>query len=163
MGSLLTFWAIYTSLACYLLAVVNLLTRPGGSRWYRALWTAGCLLLWAHAGFAFHFYHHWSHAAAVQATARETREILGWQFGAGIWFNYALLVAWSVDVTQLWLSREFMVQPWSPFSTVVHLYAFLILFNGTVVFEHGPIRWLSIAATTWLIWLLWNAKVALSN
>ncbi len=163
MGSLLTSGAIYTSLACYLLALVNLLTRTGGSRCYRALWTAGCILLWAHAGFAFHFYHHWSHAAAVQATARETREILGWQFGAGIWFNYALLAAWSVDVTQLWLRRDLMVQPWSPFSTAVHFYAFLILFNGTVVFEHGPIRWLSIAATTWLIWLLWNAKVALSN
>lgn len=156
MGSFFIAAAIYLSLLSYLLAVVCWVTDRRGNG-YRRLWTAGCLLLWLHALCAFHFYHNWSHADAVALTARQTQEVLGWSYGNGIWFSYLLLVLWAIDVIQLWCRpAEEQRIGWSYFSCGVHAYAFFILFNGTVVFESGVIRWAGVIGTLWLFRLSWQ-------
>ena len=148
MGSILTNWTIYLSLMCYAVAVVCTLNRRLRGL-YRGAWSAACLLLWGHAASAFHFYFAWSHAAAVAETARQTQEVLGWSFGAGIWFSYALMALWLIDVVRLWSTSS--GAKCNRLATVVHLYAFFILFNGTVIFERGPIRWFGMIVTAGLI------------
>ena len=154
MGRLLILTTIHASLASYVLAVTCWLTRRQDDR-YRAWWTAGCIFMWVHAACAFHFYHGWSHAAAVNDTALQTQKILGWPFGAGIWFSYALLVAWLADVLTLWFSTRQTIQAQRT-RVALHAYTFFILFNGTVVFAEGLIRWLGMLATCWFIWLSWR-------
>lgn len=158
MGPMLIAITIYVSLIAYALAVVNWVSGRRGDG-YRNLWTIGCLFLWAHAFVAFHFHHHWSHADAVALTAERTRVVTGVAYGQGIWFSYLLLVIWLVDVVQLWRRGEASAT-WGYISYAVHAYAFFILFNGTVVFEEGVVRWGGVIATLWFARMAWRFRKA---
>ncbi len=148
---------IYGSLLSYLIALVCWVSRQRGTA-YRAAWSLGCVLLLLHAIAAFHFYHHWSHAHAVELTAEETLRITGTAFGNGIWFSYALILFWGIDVGLCWMPklRDSKSRYW--FSVLIHLYAFFILFNGTVIFEEGPVRWAGIVGTIWVVRMAWRFR-----
>ena len=94
LGEFLTIWTIRISLLCLAcsLAARLVAARENHRQIARVLWTAGCLLFIAHVVAAFQFYHHWSHAHALDDTARQTYELLGWAFGAGIYFSYLFLL-----------------------------------------------------------------------
>jgi len=158
MGPTLIAITIYISLIAYALAVVCWVTGRR-SEGYRNLWTVGCLFLWAHAICAFHFHHNWSHADAVQLTATQTQAVIGYSYGNGIWFSYFLLVIWLFDVVQLW-RQDSRSARWNYFSYAVHAYAFFILFNGTVVFEQGLVRWGGVIATFWIARMAWRFRKA---
>ncbi|HEX5103226.1 MAG TPA: hypothetical protein VFV87_05415 [Pirellulaceae bacterium] len=145
LGHLLTSWTIRLALALYVAWLAGWLVASGprwaaASRW---IWTLACGLFLVHVACAFHFYHHWSHAAAWQDTADETQALLGVAFGDGIYFSYAFMVLWVLDVAWLWL-----VSPvWTPWPRLlVHAFLLFIAFNGAIVFEAGPTRWFGLAA-----------------
>ena len=157
MGHTLTAVTIYLSLVSYLLAVVCWVSKRRGQR-YRVLWTIGCVSLWLHAASAFHFYHGWSHADAVRETAEQTEAILGVPLGEGIWFSYLLMVVWLADVVLMWRSDANIPAGSGCLSLAVHAYAFFILFNGTVVFEDGVVRWAGVVGVLWLARLAWRHR-----
>ena len=150
---------IYIGLIAYALAVVNWVSGRRGDG-YRNLWTVGCLFLWAHTICAFHFHHHWSHADAVQLTAEQTQQVMGFAYGNGIWFSYLLLMVWLFDVVQLWRQKSASATRWYYLSYAVHAYAFFILFNGTVVFEEGVVRWGGVIGTLWIVRMAWRYRKA---
>lgn len=127
---------------CYLTRV--LLDVVGGtshrvSWWNRAVWSLGCGMLWVHIGFAFHYVHDWSHAAAIRQTAQQTGELMGWYWGGGVYINYALALFWLGDAIAWW--RQGLDSPRkSPrrFWTTHAIFGFL-MFNATVIF--GPDYW----------------------
>jgi len=163
MGPLLTKWTIRLALACYVAYLAGWLTAkserwPGTARW---LWTGGCALFVVHVACAFHFYHGWSHAAAWQTTADETRRMLGFAFGDGIYGSYLFLIAWVADVVWLWTGSRPAAAgscatsvprpawPWGQtpaWRVGVHVFLLFIAFNGAIVFESGPTRWFGMAA-----------------
>src|SRR4051794_12673566 len=85
---------------------LSLLNRPrspsmgNAARWF---WTAGYLAFLLHLWAAFAFVHHWSHIVALEDTARRTREIVGLDWGEGIWANYAFALIWGGDALWWWL------------------------------------------------------------
>jgi hypothetical protein len=104
----------------------------------------GCALFWLHVAAAFHFYHRWSHHHAVEHTAAETKRLLGFEFGQGIYFSYLFMVLWAIDAAWQW--RTPLAPRRSPWTRcLVHAYLFFIAFNGTIVFEDGPVRWAAVA------------------
>jgi hypothetical protein len=162
LGPFFTSWTIRLALVCYALYIATMLTHAGSARprLSRAIWTAGCILFLVHVACAFHFYHHWSHWDAWQKTADETEQLLGVPFGDGIYFSYAFLVLWVLDVLWLWtpgsprLRTARAATPVPSFQTAtamtpswrlaVHGFLLFIALNGTIVFEAGPIRWVGI-------------------
>ncbi len=68
------------------------------SRW---VWAVACDFYFWHVLAAFHFRHKWSHAAAVANVSEASKALIGRPIGAGIWFNYALLVVWIIDAAWL--------------------------------------------------------------
>src|SRR5258708_31308395 len=111
MSEELTRWTIRLALAAYVAALVLRIREkrvglgnshsparsPGldptrSEKRQRGLWTLGCLLLWAHVACAFAVYHHWSHDDAYARTARETAEMIGVDWGGGIYFNYLFVL-----------------------------------------------------------------------
>jgi len=72
--------------------------QTAGRRWQRLCWTAGWALLVLHTLFVFHLVHGWSHHVAYVHTAERTQAVLGIDWGGGLWFNYAAIVIWGIDV-----------------------------------------------------------------
>ncbi len=146
LGQLLTQWTIRLALALYVAWLAGWFCARGTSwpiiaRW---VWTAGCGLFVVHVACAFHFYHHWSHTAAWEDTARETRALMGVAFGDGIYFSYSFLVLWVLDVVWMWSMTDPLRTPWP--RLLVHTFLFFVAFNGAIVFENGPTRWAGIIA-----------------
>lgn len=74
-GELLTRWTARLALALYVLGLAVRVSAAGRRPRLdtaRLFWTAGCLAFLLHTASAFEFYHHWSHRAAYEATARRT-------------------------------------------------------------------------------------------
>jgi hypothetical protein len=117
----------------------------GRGRLARWCWTFSWATYLVHVALAFHYYHHWSHADAL----RHTQEVSG--FGPGIFVSYLFTLAWTADVAWWWLvPRRYARRPvwigwwWHGFMAVV-------IFNATVVYETGLIRWAGLALLSWLL------------
>lgn len=150
-GELLTRWTVRVAVALYVASLASRGRLPTGSR--RA-WTAGCLAYLLHVACAFQYYHHWSHAEAYEATARQTADVVGLDWGGGLYFNYAFTFLWVADVCWWWIDMGgYLARPrlieWS-----MHGFLGFIAFNATVVFATGFSRWFGITSCVLLAVIL---------
>ncbi len=165
-GEFLTRGTIWVSIAGYAIGSVifalsyssRVDSSPGRAKWdsaTRVVWTIACASLIAHFISAFQFYHGWSHAAAYDDTARQTHELFGLNWGGGLFINYALLIVWMVDIAWWWRGGldSYRQRPW-PLMIAWHGLLIFIIFNATVVFGDGIVRWIGLAICLMLI-LAW--------
>ncbi len=141
---------IRLALAYYAVAAtLLLLLRPtewsadaGRGRLARWCWTLGWATYLVHLGMAFHHYHAWSHTAAVE----HTRQVSG--VGEGIYASHLFTLLWTADVVYWWLcpGRYAQRSPW--IGRTLHGYMAFLIFNATVVYETGLIRWFGLALFT---------------
>jgi len=154
MGDLLIVWSARIVVLFYFLrvAVDFLVADPQRrERWALGAWTVGCAVFLLHIAFAFQFLHGWSHASAVAHTARRTYEVIGINWGGGIYVNYAFMLLWVVDVAWWWrryLRRE--PTPARHYWSVQAIFAFMT-FNATVVFGPPHWKWTATAAVLTLL------------
>ena len=142
-GEFFTRFTIWVTLAGYSVGVALLALSRKKQRLERAarlVWTIACISLLAHAACAFHFYHEWSQDLAYRDTARQTAEVFGFNWGGGLFINYALMAGWVADVVWWW--RGLDVYRRRPRALVAIWQGFLMfmIFNAAVVFETGPLR-----------------------
>jgi len=160
----LTRWTVRLSLGSYVAALALLLAgggerRPTRDALARAFWTLGCGLLLAHVAAAFHFFHHWRHAEAYRETARQTAELLGWNWGGGLWFNYLFALLWMADAAWWQWAGDGRYRPRAKWIALpLHAYLAFIAVNATVVFETGATRWLGVAAVVVLGGIWWRGR-----
>ena len=143
-GELLTRSTIWISCVAYAIGCIVFATSRQDRR-VRLAWTIGCAALVAHFIFAFHYYHAWSHASAYADTARQTAEVLALNWGGGLFINYAVAALWITDVAWWWLGgvNSYSRRPWW-LTLLWHGFLIFIIFNATVVFKHGWIRWIGL-------------------
>lgn len=156
-GEFLTRVSIWLALFAYTVGAGMLLGRPDARRlvYARWVWTCGCVLFLAHVACAFSYYHDWSHAAAYHETARQTGDLTGWHWGGGLYWNYLFAAAWLADVLWWWLAPESFARRSPRLSAIWHGFFFFMVFNGTVVFGHGPVRGLGAVICSGLAGLWW--------
>jgi hypothetical protein len=106
--------------------------QGGLTRW---CWTLAWAAYVVHVGMAFHFYHGWSHDEAV----RHTEEVSG--FGPGVYVSHLFTLLWTADVAWWWLRPNAYAGRPAWIGRVLHAFMAFIVFNGTVVYETGTIRW----------------------
>jgi hypothetical protein len=116
----------------------------GRGRLTRCCWTLAWLAYLIHLAAAFHYEHHWSHADAVARTERVSG------FGGGVYVSHLFTLVWTMDVAYWWLSPHGYAarSPWV--GRALHAFMVFMIFNATVVFETGPIRWGGALLLTWL-------------
>lgn len=160
-GEILTKVTIWIAIGCYVAGTVAFALSRKRYKWdsvARLAWTAACVALLTHVMCAFHFYHEWSHDSAYRDTARQTNEVFGLNWGGGLYVNYLLLIVWVVDVIWWWVGglEAYRRRPWLLIAAW-HTFLIFIIFNATVVFETGFVRWtgLCICLGLGLIW--WRA------
>lgn len=168
MGAQLTIWSARFAVAVYFAATALRLLIPRVRRvsdssvlplaaqdfkvsFARFLWSAGCVTLWLHVGCAFHFHHGWSHAAAVEDTARQTREAVGIDFGGGVYFNYVMLLVWSADAAWWWASPRTYLAQGIAWEFAIHGFLLFMVVNAAIVFAAGPLRWVTVGACAALL------------
>jgi hypothetical protein len=131
----------------YYAIAVNLMLwlRPGDwmaasrrGRLARLCWTLAWAAYLIHLAMAFHHYHSWSHSHAME----HTRDVSG--VGEGIFVSHFFTLLWTADVLWWWQRPEGYAQrsPW--IGRVLHGFMLFVIFNGTVVYETGPIRWAGV-------------------
>lgn len=158
-GEFFTKLTVWIAVCGYCIGIAAMLARgqsPARLTLARVAWTVGCIFLLLHVAAAFHFYHNWSHAAAVDQTAAETNAVVGINWGGGIWFNYLLLVVWIADVVWWWVAPDSHRRRPGWVTIALHGYFAFIVFNAVVIFEKGLLRWMGLAITIFL--LLWAAR-----
>jgi hypothetical protein len=165
-GESITLWTVRLAVTFYALALASRIWPGGKSPTSgRTLWTMGYACFVVHVLCAFHFYHHWSHQAAWQETARQTREFTGMDSGSGLLANYAFLAVWGVDVLWWWVSPTAYQDRYWGIEFVIQSYLAFITFNATVVFATGFSRWLGIALSLMLIGVvkLWPSSLRVTK
>jgi hypothetical protein len=156
-GELLTRITIWASIVAYISSVVIFVSSRGRT-WNvaaRVAYTGACLSLLVHVCLAFQFYHGWSQVAAYRDTARQTNEVVGINWGGGLYINYLVLVLWSLDVLCWWLGGLESYRRRSGLLTVAwHSFLIFIIFNATIVFGHGAARWAGL-----MVCVCWGSAV----
>jgi hypothetical protein len=165
-GELLTRATIWAALAGYTCGVAAFILSRKRQSWDRAArlaWTIGCVCLLAHAVCAFHFYHGWSQTAAYRETARQTAEVFGFNWGGGLYINYALIAGWMLDVLWWWRSLDAYRSRPRLLAAAWQGFLIFIFFNATVVFETGPLRLIGLSVCLALCLLWWRASASKSS
>ncbi len=158
-GAFLTKVTIWLTIAGYVVGAATFALSRERHKWdsfARWAWTAACLGLIAHVACAFHFYHAWSQRAAYLETARQTNDVVGLNWGGGLYVNYVVLIAWVADVVWWWLAGldSYRRRPW-PLVAAWHGFLIFILFNATVVFKDGFVRWVGLCLCLGLCLVWW--------
>ena len=160
-GEWLTRGTVWLALSLYVAAEMAAACKRdatgGFARWLSTIGGAAFLL---HVVCAFHFYHQWSHAVAYADTARQTAEFAGWNWGGGLYVNYAFLLFWLADVAWWWLSPGSYAARPRTLHLLVHAFVLFIVFNATVVFGEG---WVRVYGAAGLLALLASASCRLRN
>jgi hypothetical protein len=160
-GDFLTRLSIWLALVAYAIGAGLLLQARGRSHprsLARGAWTLGCVFFLVHVFCAFAFFHHWSHADAYRKTARQTAELTGWHWGGGIYINYVFAAAWLAAVLWWWLAPASFDRRPAWLNVLWHGFLIFMVFNGTIVFGHGPVRLLGIVICIALAILWWQRK-----
>jgi hypothetical protein len=159
-GELLTRATIWIAIFGYTFGSVIFALSRRRNRWdsaARIVWTIACLSLIAHVVCAFQYYHFWSHDAVYRETARQTEAVVGLNWGGGVFINYGLVLGWIVDIFWWWMSgiESYRRRPW-PLIAVWHGFLIFIIFNATVVFKAGTVRWVGLCVSLSLLvaWLV---------
>jgi hypothetical protein len=160
-GEFLTKASVWLALIAYAMAMALNLEARGRDSWRQAarwVWTLGCAFFVTHVLFAFGYFHHWSHAEAYRETARQTAALTGWNWGGGIYFNYVFAAGWIADVLWWWLSPRTFVQRPKWVTASWQGFFFFMVFNGAIVFGHGPVRLMGTAVCLLLAALWWRNR-----
>lgn len=160
-GEILTRLTIWITIASYAAGAATLMLSQRRPRWEsvaRLAWTVGGVSLLGHVAFAYNFYYGWSQTAAYRDTARQTAEVVGLDWGGGLYINYVVLGAWLMDVSWWWWRGHdaYRRRPW-PLVATWHGFLIFIVFNATVVFKTGPVRWLGLGVCLGLGLVWWLA------
>ena len=152
-GQILTVWTVRASVACWAVAVWRYFFRSPATpklphdasvserspdRIYAYFWAAAWLLCVVHALCAFHFFHHWSHAAALNHTTMQTERVTGLAWGGGLYVNWVFVAVWGLSVADTF-SALHNVQNRVRFGMAIHLVTACMMFSATAVF--GPGWW----------------------
>ena len=159
-AELLTRGTIWLSLSLYVAGEAVRAVRHGRAfRASRCLNTIGCVTFLAHVAAAFHFYHHWSHAAAFADTARQTAAFSGWDWGGGLFINYAFALVWLAEVFWAWASPNGFRERANWLTWSMRSFFLFMIFNGAVVFVHGGMKWFGLVLCLVLLICWWRKRI----
>jgi len=104
------------------------------------VWLLGAMFAMAHSWGALMTFHHGSQEAALESTAEQTEQLLGFRFGLGLYVNYLFVVVWLGDAAfRLLAPKRYILLPnWYRHSVIGFLV--FIAINGAIVFKSGWIR-----------------------
>ena len=121
---------------------------------WASLWLLGAILALCHSLGALIAFHHSSQAEALESTAQQTAELLGFRFGAGLYVNYAFVAIWLFDaILRIAIPTKYEQFP-KMYGRLVYAFLIFIAINGAIVFKSGTVRSVGIASLLILLLLV---------
>ncbi len=126
-------------------------------------WLLGSLMMWVHIVGSYGVAYHWSHLAALEATAQEAQRVTGVSASWGVYVNLIFAIIWTGY--SAWLVRSCQAQPTTEPTHWLTLWVNRgvlwftagMVFMATVVFETGAVRLLcAIAFAALLTLAIWE-------
>jgi len=124
-----------------------------------SIWFLGSLLALGHSIGSLLTFHHGSQADAVASTAEQTRELLGFAFGAGLYVNYVFVLVWIIDASFRMIAPGRYERLPAFYYQCVNCFLIFIAFNGAIVFKAGIVRWIGCGCCALLVYLWWDQKL----
>ncbi|MEZ6091432.1 MAG: hypothetical protein R3C05_26125 [Pirellulaceae bacterium] len=112
-----------------------------------AWYSTSVLLMFVHVGVAYAIAHRWSHRAAMEHAAIETRETLGFEFAPGLYVNFVFLLVFLIDTIWRWRVKNPRLRNPAKLACAIDGSIAFIFLMATLVFEEGPIRLVSAIGT----------------
>jgi hypothetical protein len=122
----------------------------------------GALLCAAHIVIAMGHHHHWSHASAIEETARQTASVYGVAWGGGVYVNYLFVAVWLAYLWRWWTPPARGVTRSPVIVWGLRAFFFMIIFNATVVFAVTRMRAAGIVLSIALA-LIWALQSTINN
>jgi hypothetical protein len=132
-------WLIRLTAFISFTAYIGALTKWGGKPRsgffsFSNMWMLGCIAFVIHFISAFHYKYEWSHAKAIEFTARQTFQITGVKTGIGLYFNYFFTLTWLSDLLWLKLANQSYKNRPRWLCHPIHGFIAFMWFNATVIF-----------------------------
>lgn len=164
-GEWLTRGTVWFALVLYVAGEMVNVSRRGPERLVAARWlnSFGCAAFLAHVTCAFHFYHGWSHSAAYRETARQTAELVGWNWGGGLYLNYLFALVWLGEAVSSWVNPNGHLQRPKWLTWTVRSFFLFMMLNGAVVFPHGAVRWFGLVLCLTLAGCWWASRTRIAG
>lgn len=140
MGDFLTRAWVWVAMLGYTVSTILVLRRTQIG-FARMAWVLGAVAFVIHVACAFHFFHGWSHNAALIETARQTKELTGFKSGSGLYLNYLFTFVWVLDAVWWCVvggTRYARRSSW--IAVALHAFFLFMIVNGAIVFGRGPVR-----------------------
>ena len=118
------------------------------------LFLSGAVLCVVHMLIAMQVFHAWDHRAAVAATAIQTAQIYGVNWGGGVYVNYVFAGVWTADALQRVISPASFARRSRALVWTLRAFYFLIIVNGAVIFATPGRRWMGVGVIGALL-LVW--------
>jgi hypothetical protein len=128
---------IWIALTLFVIAQYGL-RRAGTAPWVLSINIAGLVLCVIHIVIAMASVHGWSHASAIEATARSAAAVYGLRWGGGVFVNYLFVAVWAGDAWRLYLRGDRAEGGGLRFA--LRLFYAIVIINAAVVFAHWPMR-----------------------
>jgi hypothetical protein len=146
------YWTIWLALVLFVAAQYGQRASRarGGPRWVVWANTAGIAFCVVHIVITMGSVHGWSHAAALEATARQTESVFGFRWGGGVLFNYLFVAVWALDTWRHARAKPRGRAPW--LRHALRLFYFIVIVNAAVVFARPHLRVLGVGLVAALLY-----------
>ena len=145
---------IWIALTLFVIAQYGL--RRATARWVLPINIAGLVLCVTHIVIAMASVHGWSHASAIEVTARSTAAVYGLRWGGGVFINYLFVAVWAVDAWWSYIRGD-RADMWGLRLSLRLLYVIVIV-NAAVVFAHWPMRVVGVCLVFALVVAWWRLR-----
>jgi hypothetical protein len=146
------YWMVWLSLIAFAAGEL------AKSRRYAGAWSisaTGAILLAVHIVVAMAVRHGWSLESALEATARQTNDMFGFNWGGGVYVNYVFAMVWIAElfVWRQWPEGYASRPGWIKWS--LRVFYVVIIVSAAVIFATDWRRWLGAAILAVLV-LSWT-------
>jgi hypothetical protein len=125
---------------------------PGAARWAWRASLLGVFLCIVHMAIAMGLRHGWSHDAAVRDTARQTMEVFGVEFGAGVYVNYVFVMVWLAELGWWRANPAGYARRSRSIVWLLRAFYFVVVVSAAVIFVRPQFRIAGLALL--LFWVL---------
>lgn len=150
--NILLYLTVWLALAAF---AAGELGKARARAWAWSMSASGAILLTIHILLAMAEHHGWSLASALEATARQTDDMFGLNWGGGVYVNYVFAAVWIAElfVWRQWPEGYAMRPGWIRWS--LRAFYLVLIVSGAIIFAGGWRRLIGLAivgvlAASWL-------------